>query len=153
EGEGLTEVRAGNGLATCRWRPGSVFSVPINCEYHHVAVTDAVMYCVNTAPLVMNLFHNAEFVTENPFVFDDRFDTSEGYFSSDGRLWKGREGGTVWETNLVEDTTTFELPDLALRGAKGRNITFEIGENNTLAAHISEFPTGTYKKAHRHGPG
>ena len=36
--------------------------------------------------------------------------------------------------------------------AGGINAMLEMADNNTKS-HISEFPIGTYKKAHRHGPG
>jgi oxalate decarboxylase/phosphoglucose isomerase-like protein (cupin superfamily) len=152
EGEGVTEVETGGTVVSCRWSTGAVFSVPLNRTYRHLATSaGAVLYCVNTSPPVMNLFHNTEFIDDNPFEFSDRFDGREGYFSTLGRMWHVPEGLFSWETNLVEDTVNMELPPLPDRGAGGHNMTFQLGDN-TLIAHVSEFPVGTYKKAHYHGP-
>jgi mannose-6-phosphate isomerase-like protein (cupin superfamily) len=153
EGEGLTEVRSPDGrLTVCRWKRGSVFGVPLNFEYRHIATQESVFYCVNSAPMVMNLFHSDKFVFDNPFQEFDRFDGSEDFFSPNGRFWARKDGATIWETNLVEDVRALELPPFEARGAGGSNVCFELADG-TVVAHVSEFPKATYKKAHRHGPG
>jgi len=85
-------------------------------------------------------------VFNNDFVFSDRFNGEEDYFSSKGKLY----GERIWETNFVPNVETFQLREWKVRG--GSSNEFELA-SNTMMAHVSEYPVGTYKKAHRHNPG
>jgi uncharacterized RmlC-like cupin family protein len=150
-GSGRTEVKWGSASVTCSWQAGAVFAVPLNTDYRHVADGGCVLYCVNTSPPMINMIHHDEFLWQNPFEFKDRFDGRDDFFSPVGRMWHAPEDLFSWETNLVPDVITMPLPPLPGRGAGGRNMTFQFGEG-ALMAHVSEFPVGTYKKAHYHGP-
>jgi oxalate decarboxylase/phosphoglucose isomerase-like protein (cupin superfamily) len=92
-----------------------------------------------------------DFIFKNDFVFRDRYGAEEDYFSSDGKLLR-QERAMIWESNFISDVRGIKLYEAEGRGYTSTNILFEMAENTTTA-HISEFPVGTYKKAHRHGPG
>src|SRR4029450_14061365 len=64
-----------------------------------------------------------------------------------GELWGGER-----EINFGPNVHEIQLYDRKEPGAGGRNVNFELA-GNVMGSHISEFPVGTYKKAHRHGPG
>jgi quercetin dioxygenase-like cupin family protein len=151
-GHGATSIWQANGKKqSFEWQTGSLFSPPINCHYQHFngsGSEPARMLAVTNAPVLLNLFHNADFVFNNGYVFSDRFSGEEEYFSGKGHSFPGR----IWDTNFVPDVHTMALQSWKERGAGGKNIMLELSEN-TMGAHISEFPVGTYKKAHRHGPG
>lgn len=151
-GRGATTVWVEGGQKhTFEWQKGSLFAIPLNASYQHhngSGTEVARYYAVTTAPWVMNLFHNMEFVFNNPFVFKDRYSSDPEYFSGKGTFLASR----VWDANFIPDVRSFKLIEWKERGASGRNILFELA-GNTMIAHISEFPVGTYKKAHRHGPG
>jgi mannose-6-phosphate isomerase-like protein (cupin superfamily)/uncharacterized RmlC-like cupin family protein len=150
EGTGVTTARRAGTSADCHWQAGSLFTVPVNSEYSHVASEDAVIYCVTAAPLVMNLFHDRDFVFGSRHDFADK--PIDGFFDETGLLWSRDNRSHVWETNFVRDCRTIELPPSASRGGNGRILSIQLGDN-ALVAHVSEFPTDAYKKAHRHGPG
>ena len=133
------------------WHEGSLFAVPLNAWhrlYNGQGGKPCRLFVVSSAPLIINLYRNLEFVFQEDYAFTDRFDAREDYFSSIGEAKPDR----VWETNFVEDVRTFPLEDYSIRGASGVNRRFHLADC-TMGCHVSQFPVGTYKKGHRHGPG
>ena len=148
---GTTVWNEGGPKRTFEWHEGSLFAVPLNTWHQFFngqGDKPARFYVVSSAPLYMNLFHNLDFIFRNPFMFTDRFDGRQDFFNAEGRNLAGR----VWESNFIEDVKSFPLMELKERGGGGLNIHFELADS-TLMCHVSQFPVGTYKKAHRHGAG
>jgi quercetin dioxygenase-like cupin family protein len=136
------------------WREGSLFSPPLNTWRQHFngsGTRPARFLAVTSAPPLINLFRNMDFILNNPFSFDDRFDADPEGFSGKGISYLQRDR-TVWDTNFIPDVRGLALYRWEKRGAGGSNVMIELSQNS-MGAHISQFPVGTYKKAHRHGPG
>jgi quercetin dioxygenase-like cupin family protein len=153
EGRGATSFWQKDGTKqTVEWQRGSLFAPPMNCYYQHFNLdgqAPARLFSVTDAPAVINTLSEADFVHEIDYVFKSRYDSQSDYFTDPGKSIGKRD----WQTNFVPDTRGFKLIEWLERGAGGMTINFRLGNNKKMAAHISEFPPGTYKKAHRHGVG
>ena len=151
-GRGATTVWQNNGAKqSFEWQTGSLFALPLNAWYQHFngqGDQEARLLSVTTAPLIFNLFHCADFVVNNHYSFTDRFKGEEGYFAGSGKLYSDR----VVETNFVADVINIEPVEWSERGKGNATIFFEMSES-MMGSHVSRFPVGIYKKAHRHGPG
>jgi mannose-6-phosphate isomerase-like protein (cupin superfamily) len=134
--------------------PHATFGIPLNARYQLFNGSGSEpcrLGAVTTAPIVLNFFHNVDFVFDNDFVFPERFG-KEHHYQGEGEFLPVRPGRHQWETNLVPDLTSFELPEWKERGAGGKNIMFTLADS-PMHLHISEFGVGTYKKGHRHNAG
>jgi hypothetical protein len=102
---------------------------------------------------MINIFRDLDFIFNNFFNFKERFNGEGGYYSGEERVFKDSEGfkGEILETNLVYDLPNHPLGEREERGAGGGNTRFEMA-GGLMDCHVSEFPVGTYKKTHRHGP-
>ena len=151
-GRGATNIWADEAhKQTFEWHAGSLFAIPLNAWYQHFngsGEEPARYISITTAPPMMRLFSDLDFVFDTPFHFRGRFDAQTDYFNGTGKLYKRR----VWQSNFIPNAPEMALYGWKERGAGGINVMLEMAENNSKA-HISEFPVGTYKKAHRHGPG
>lgn len=129
------------------WAAGSLFSIPLNAWYQHFNVgREPARYIgVTSAPTMMRRMRDHDFIFNNPFQFKSRYN---GRHFSGGKLYNRR----VWETSFIPNAPNMKLYGWKERGAGGINVMLEMA-GNSHKAHISEFPIGTYKKAHRHGPG
>jgi quercetin dioxygenase-like cupin family protein len=155
EGNGSSSVwNDENKKVTFEWQEGSLFSPPMNTWRQHFngsGTRPARLLVVTSAPPIINMFRNMDFVLNNTFCFNDRFGADPDSFSGSGESYKVK-AVTVWDTNFVPDVRTIPLHLRSNRGAGGSFLHIELAENS-MTTHISEFPVGTYKKAHRHGAG
>ena len=150
-GRGSTSVWNDAGARiTFEWKEGAMFAIPLNCWHQHFngsgqepARYVAATYC----PQVLNLYGDVDFVFNTKRDFSNRFSGEPDYFSA-----KGEQKGFLLTTNFVADAVNLPLITAKERGAGGGHIRFNMAKG-ALPSHISQFPVGTYKKAHAHGPG
>ncbi len=151
-GRGATSIWVDEGnKQNFEWHQGSLFAIPLNASYQHfnASGTEPARYIsVTNLPPMMRLFGDAEFIFNSPHVFKGRYSGEGDYFSGAGKLYNRR----VWESNFIPNAPDMPLHTWKERGAGGINVMLEMAKS-VMGSHISEFPVGTYKKAHRHGPG
>lgn len=159
-GHGSTVVwLPGGETRTFEWGPKALFAIPLNCRYQILnasGVEPARISVTNNAPLTINLFHNLDFVFDNPFAFADRVG-DPNYFEGGGNLYSyGKDSiskvQNIWETNYINDLSKVRLYTFEGRGKGSTNVNFVLADG-TVHAHVSQIPSGRYKKAHRHAAG
>jgi oxalate decarboxylase/phosphoglucose isomerase-like protein (cupin superfamily) len=151
DGRGSTSVWNDAGKrVTFEWKAGALFAIPLNAWHQHYngSGRESARYvAVTNAPSVINLYEEPEFVFNTAYDFKSRFSGEPDYFSA-----KGEQKGLLLETNFVADAVNLPLISARERGAGGGHIRFNMAKGS-MNSHISQFPVGTYKKAHAHGPG
>ena len=150
-GHGSTKVWNDTGAeVTFEWGPGALFAIPLNANHQHFngSGTEAARFVSSTnAPRIINLYDDIDFVFGTAHDFPKRFNGEPDYFAP-----KGEQKGLLLDTNFVADAINLPLIEAKERGAGGGHIRFNMAKGS-MNSHISQFPTATYKKGHRHGPG
>ncbi|GAB3056065.1 hypothetical protein GCM10027053_16510 [Intrasporangium mesophilum] len=150
-GHGSTTVWNDSGHSVSfEWGPGSMFAIPLNARHQHFngsGSAPARFVASTNLPPVLNLYDDADFVFNTPRDFLNRFAGEPDYFAD-----KDEVDGLLLRTNFVADAVSLPLVAAKERGAGGGHIRFSMAKGS-MNSHISQFPTATYKKGHRHGPG
>ncbi|MEX0603510.1 MAG: ethanolamine ammonia lyase-activating protein [Marinobacter sp.] len=151
DGRGSTTVWNDAGQkVTFEWEAGALFAVPLNTWFQHFngsGQKPVRFVSVTNMPPIMNLYEENNFIFNTEYDFKSRFSGESDYFAPKDEL-----NGFRLETNFVADAVNLPLVEAKERGAGGGHIRFNLAKSS-MNAHISQFPIGTYKKAHAHGPG
>src|SRR5215813_14189094 len=164
EGESLIWNPGSKSKQSVRWKAGSVLAPPLNVWRQHSnrGTAPARFLVMTNAPVVIDLFHDLDFVFNNDYAFRNRYDGEADFFAGGADKVHHKDttseeseqarGVDTWDSGFVPDARELALKESKERGAGNYRIELQLADN-TMQAHISEFETGTYKKAHRHGPG
>ena len=136
---------------TLEWQAGSLFSPPLNVrhQHHNGSASEPVRFATaNNLPLIMNVYNSSDFVFNVPYEFNDRFAGQKDFFSSE--MKPGEQEDRV--VNFIADLTAVTLDPHPERGIGFSRLGIHLS-GNSMVGHIMAVESGTYKKAHRHGPG
>jgi oxalate decarboxylase/phosphoglucose isomerase-like protein (cupin superfamily) len=151
DGRGSTSVWNDAGRkVSFEWKAGAIFAIPLNASHQHFngsGKEPARFVSVTNGPVLINAFGDTDFVFGTAYDFKNRFAGESDYFAN-----KGEQKGLLLDTNFVADAVNLPLISAKERGAGGGHIRFSMAKGS-MNSHISQFPVGTYKKAHAHGPG
>ena len=155
DGRGTTEVWAeGNGKKlTFEWQRGSLFSIPLNAWHRIVNATSspALLLAGTTAPNIMNLYNNTDFIFNCSYTFKDRFDPREDFYKPNEEIEPDPVRGLAMrQTNIIPDIINCELPLDNRRSPGYRRIEPHM-TGNSFYLWIGQHENGRYSKAHAHG--
>ena len=154
DGRGSTEVwqEGQNKKHVFEWAKGSMFTIPLNANHRiiNAASSPALMLCGTSAPNVMNLLDNMDFIFNCPFAFKDRFSGSDDFFKpNDDVVPDPIRGLAMRKTNLIPDVINAELPLDNRRSPGYRRMEPQMA-NNRFYTWVGQHETGRYSKAHKH---
>ena len=144
-GSGQTAFTRGSQVQRLKWGKEALLAIPLNVKHSHAntGTTPVRLVSITSMPTMVNIGGNANYTYTNSYDFRDRYRSQEQYFTESTRL-KNRFAAVNFIPNIREAATD-PYPE---RG--GTNMHWKMAANSVLDAHISEFPVGSYKRAHRH---
>ena len=154
EGRGTTEVWLDNDSKkhVFEWQKGSLFSIPVNAWHRLVNASSspAVLIGGTTAPNLMNLINNTDFIFNAPYQFKDRFSGADDFYKYKDDIEPDPVRGLAMRrTNFVPDVINCDLP-LDNRRSVGWRRVEPFMTGNTFYLWIGQHEVGRYSKAHAH---
>jgi quercetin dioxygenase-like cupin family protein len=154
EGRGSTEIwQEGQTKSQLfEWQPWSLFAIPLNAFHRIVNATNspALLLCGTTAPNIINLVDDIEFVFNCPFNFSKRYKARDDFFTPRDDLEPDPiRGLAMRRTNLIPDIARCELPLDNRRSPGSRRVEPRMG-GSRFYVWLGQHETGRYSKAHKH---
>ena len=160
QGRGLASVwgEPGGEKRSFEWQTHSVFMVPPNyhCQLSNAQGTQpARLLHINYLPLAMSIVRDPDFFFANDYVKElPELEGKDAFSEATVTPLEAGELGLryLWVGNFFPDMKVWDkLEPHRRRGAGGTTVRFR--SRTGRIGHMSVFPAGTYKMAHRHGPG
>ncbi|HEY3303312.1 MAG TPA: cupin domain-containing protein [Candidatus Binatia bacterium] len=144
------------------WQSHSMFLIPGGCHWQLGNLqgnqTVRLLHCTYL-PLALSAIPNTDFFFKNPFVDSTRLQTNgDGDLYSEAKVeWipdsNRSEGRNIWVGNFFPDMRAWDRLDAYKRRGAGGHVVWVGFPDSPISGHMSVFPSRTYKKGHRHGPG
>ncbi|HEY3117150.1 MAG TPA: cupin domain-containing protein, partial [Chloroflexota bacterium] len=161
-GRGLTNIWAGDGpKKSFEWSQRSMFCLPRGSTYQLTNTsgnTPVRLLQYNYLPQAMRIQPDPEFYFNSGYANPKLIYSEENVYAMAKQLPNPNPnaaalGRPMWSGNFFPDLAAWEhMHTYQERGGGGHRMGFQI-PNSSLNGHMSAFPSRTYKKGHRHGPG